>query len=238
MELSVVIPVYNEAKRIKNTLMRIDNYLTCNGIDYEIILVNDGSSDNTVEVVESLKNKKLRVLTNKPNMGKGFAVKRGMLSAKKRHILFSDADLSTPIEEIEKFIPYLDDYDILIGSRNLQESDIQVKQPFIRSKLGKAFPWIVRLALLREIKDTQCGFKLFKKSVIEPIFQKQSVNGFAFDVEILFIAKKLGLRIKELPIIWLNTLGSKVNPLKDSYHMFRDVLQIRRKNKNGFYERR
>lgn len=238
MELSVVIPAYNEAKRIRNTLVRIINYLTYKGVAYEIIIVDDGSSDNTAEVAKSFKNKKIRILTNKPNMGKGFAVRRGMLSAKKRYVLFSDADLSTPIEEIEKFIPYLDDYDILIGSRNLQESDIQIKQPFIRSKLGKSFPWIVHLFLLRDIKDTQCGFKLFKKSVIAPIFQKQSINGFAFDVEILFIARKLGLKIKEIPIIWLNTLGSKVSPLKDPYHMFRDILQIKWKNKNGFYENR
>lgn len=236
MELSIVIPAYNEEKRIKNTLYRIINYFEYKEFKYEIIVVNDGSTDNTVNIVKGVKNKKIKVLTNNPNMGKGYAVKRGVLAAKKKHILFSDADLSTPIEEIEKFLPYLHNYDVLIGSRNLKESDIQVKQPFIRSKLGKSFPFLVRCLLLKNIKDTQCGFKLFQKHTIKPIFEKQTLNGFSFDGEILYIAQKLNYKIKEIPITWINSLGSKVNTLKDSYKMFKDLFKIRENNKNGLYK--
>ncbi len=236
MEFSVVIPAYNESKRIKYTLTRIVSYLEYKKHNYEIIVVDDGSTDNTSEIVRGFNNKKIRLIKNNRNMGKGFSVRHGMLAAKKDYILFSDADLSTPIEELEKFVPFIENYEVLIGSRNLKDSDIQIRQPFIRSKLGRAFPFIVNLTLLKDIKDSQCGFKLFRKEVIKPIFEKQTINGFCFDVEILFIAKKLGLGIKEIPIVWANSSGSKVRTITDSYLMFRDVLKIVYQNLKGYYE--
>lgn len=236
MELSVVIPAYNEEKRLGQSLIKITDYFNTKKFDYEIIIVNDGSCDNTSNIVENFGDKRVNLLRNSKNMGKGFSVKRGMLAAKKRHVLFSDADLSTPIEELEKFIPYINDYDVLVGSRNLSNSDIRLKQPFIRSKLGRIFPILVNLFLLGGIKDTQCGFKLFRKETIVPIFSRQTLNDFGFDVEILFITKKLGFRIKEIPITWINSRGSKVRLLKDPIRMLLDIIQIRQNNKSGAYE--
>lgn len=236
MEFSVVIPAYNESKRIRHALTRIASYMEYKKYGYEIIVVDDGSADDTREIVKGFNNKKIVLIRNERNMGKGFSVRRGMLAAKKDYVLFSDADLSAPIEELEKFIPFIKSHEIIIGSRNLKGSDIQIKQPFIRSKLGRAFPFLVNLALLKDIKDTQCGFKLFRKEVIEPVFEKQTINSFCFDVEILFIARKFGLGIKEIPIVWANSLGSKVRAIADSYLMFRDVIKIVYQDRKGCYE--
>ncbi len=236
MELSVIIPAYNEEGRLGQSLTKIASYLDAKKINYEIIVVDDGSQDNTANLVNEFGNNRIKLLRNSQNMGKGFSVKRGMLAAKKNYVLFSDADLSTPIEELEKFIPFLDGYDILIGSRNLKDSDIRIRQPFLRSKLGRIFPILVKLLLVGGIKDTQCGFKLFRKKAIIPIFSRQTLNNFGFDVEILFIAKKLGFKIKEIPIIWVNSSGSKVRLLRDPLKMFWDIIRIRQNNKAGAYE--
>jgi dolichyl-phosphate beta-glucosyltransferase len=235
LSISVVIPAYNEEKRIGKTLRRVISYLNKRKDDYEIIVVDDCSKDRTVEVVKFLKNKRLRVLKNRCNLGKGGSVKHGMLSAKKKYVLFSDADLSTPIEEIEKFEKLKDKYDILIGSRALKESDIKIKQPFYRILMGKTFNLIVNILVVWGVKDTQCGFKWFRKDVVKKIFPKQTFNGFSFDVELLFIAKKYGYSIKEIPVTWLNSPDSKVSAVKDSIKMFLDLVKIRINDLRGKY---
>lgn len=229
MHLSIIIPAYNEEKRIKKTLESILTYIQKKKYDFEIIIVNDGSTDKTRDVVLEFKNKKINIIDNHENKGKGFSVKQGFLTATKEWILFTDADLSTPIEELETFLRYKE-YDIIIGSRNLPDSLIVIKQPFLRSTLGKIFPFFVRLLLLPEIKDTQCGFKLFKKEAAKKIAELQTIDGFCFDAEQLFIAKKSGYLIKEVPISWQNDERSKIRIVKDSVQMFADLLRIKYNN--------
>ena len=248
MEISIIIPAYNEEKRIQKTLERIFSYMKEKKHDFEIIVVDDGSKDKTVELVELFRKKnskgkkkadknRIKILKNIKNKGKGHSVKRGMLSGEKKWLLFSDADLSTPIEEIEKFEKYIDQYSIIIASRNLKESQIKIKQPKLRSTLGKIFPFVVNLFTIRGIKDTQCGFKLFRKDVAEKIFPLQTSKRFAFDVEVLFIAKKHGYKIKEIPVIWINALGSKVDPINDSISMFFDLIRFRFNSIIGKYNK-
>lgn len=227
--LSIVIPAYNEEKRIVKTLNRIVEYM--DNKDYEILVVNDGSKDKTVEVVEEVKeavNNKVRIINNPGNKGKGYSVKNGMLYAKGDLLLFSDADLSTPIEELEKLLPFVEwRYGVVIGSRALKESDVKVHQPFYRELMGKFFNKIVRLLAVKGIRDTQCGFKLFTREAADKVFKLQKLDGFSFDVEILYLAKKLGFKIKEVPIIWVNDEETKVSSIKDSAKMFLDVLKIK-----------
>ena len=235
LSLSVVIPAYNEEKRIGKTLRKIISYLDKKKHDYEIIVVDDNSKDKTVNVVKFMKNKRLRVLKNPRNLGKGGAVKNGMLAAKRKYVLFSDADLSTPIEEIEKFEKFKDKYDVIIGSRALKESDIKIKQPFYRILMGKIFNLMVNILVVWGIKDTQCGFKWFRKDVVKKVFPKQTFNGFSFDVELLFIVDKYGYSIKEIPVTWMNSPDSKVSAVKDSIKMFIDLVRIRLNNLRGKY---
>lgn len=235
MELSVIIPAYNEENRIKRTLEYTSSFLDTRGYDYEIIVVDDGSKDNTRDVVESLNNNRIKLTNKRENKGKGYSVKQGMLLADKSHILFMDADNSTKIDEIANFWKHTNQYDILIGSRNLNESKIPIKQPFIRSTLGKIFPLFVRLFVIRGVKDTQCGFKFFTRDSAQKILRYQKSQGFAFDVELLFLAKKFGYDIKEMPITWHNDEDSKVKfltPLK----MLMSLFKIRLNNLKGAYD--
>jgi len=229
MEISIIIPAYNEEKRINKTLETILSYLQKKKYDYELIVVNDGSTDKTKDVVLEFKNKQITVIDNLKNMGKGYSVKHGFLAATKEWILFSDADLSTPIEELETFFRYKD-YDVIIGSRNLPDSLIVVKQPLLRSTLGKIFPFFVQMLLLPGIRDSQCGFKLFRKDAAKKIAALQTIDGFCFDAEQLYIAKKFGFKIKEVPISWHNDERSKIKIVKDSVRMFVDLVRIRFKD--------
>ena len=239
MNLSVIIPAYNESKRITNTVIRISKYLKEKNHDYEIIVVDDGSRDNTAEIVSELSKEyeNLSLVKNGKNKGKGYSVKNGMLHAERDYLLFSDADLSTPIEEIEKFLPWLKEgYDVVIASRALKGSDIKIKQPFYRVFIGKTFNKIVQIIATRGIKDTQCGFKLFTKKAAKRIFPKQKLERFGFDVEILYLTKKFGFKIKEVPVIWINAEGSKVSPIKDSIDMLKDLFIIRLNDLLGKYK--
>jgi dolichyl-phosphate beta-glucosyltransferase len=201
--LSIVIPVYNEEKRIEKTLNKILEYIKIKKIKYEIIIVDDFSKDKTIDVIKKFK-EKIIILKNNKNYGKGYSIKKGIENAKNELILFSDADLATPIEELDKMLGFINKFDIIIASRNLKESKIVIKQPFYRQLLGKTFPLLVRLLLISDIKDTQCGFKLFKNDIAKNIVKLQTINRFCFDVELLFIAKKLGYKIKEIPVIWID----------------------------------
>lgn len=237
--ISIVIPSYNEENRILSSLNNIQRYMDKHFPDYEIIVVDDGSTDNTIGVVtESMKkNPKLRLIRNKVNKGKGYSVKNGFLNSKGHYLLFSDADLSTPIGEIEKLMDFIDNhYDVAIGSRGLKESDIKIHQPIHRETMGKIFNLFVRALTIKEFKDTQCGFKLFKRKAALAICKRQQIERFSFDVEMLYIAKKLGYKIKEVPIQWFNSPNSRVNPIKDSMKMFIDLLKIRFNDLIGKYK--
>ncbi|MDI6892697.1 MAG: glycosyltransferase family 2 protein [Actinomycetota bacterium] len=228
--LSVVIPTYNEEGRIKETLSHIAKYLGDQHYSHEIIVIDDGSSDNTVKVVKDMckQQNNISITQNDQNRGKGYSVRRGILQSRGEFILFSDADLSTPIEEVEEFLTYLrKDYDIAIGSRALAGSYIQIRQPWWREKMGKVFNLLARGLKLTEIKDTQCGFKCFKKDVAHDIFRKQKINHFCFDLEVLYVAGKRGYKIKEIPVQWQNSPTSKVNPVTDSIKMLFDLLKIK-----------
>jgi len=227
MEMSVVIPAYNEEKRIEPTLKKAINFLDHNFDKYEIIVVDDCSTDNTNKIASRYKKNNVKILRNEKNKGKGHSVKRGLLNAKYSLVLFSDSDLATPIEELGKFMNYIKEYDIIIASRNLKGSNIKVKQPVYRQLMGKTFPLLVNLIALRGFKDTQCGFKLFKTDVAKRVVSLQTFERFSFDVEILFIAKKLGYKIKEAPVVWIDKEGSKVNPIKDGIKMLIDLFKIR-----------
>jgi len=232
MLLSVVIPAYNEEFRIKPTLERIFAYLSGKDFEYEVIIVDDGSVDKTEKtVLDSLifKSGKARFLKNDQNKGKGYSVKRGILASKGDYVLFSDADLSTPIEEFDKLFSCLKSgYDIAVGSRNIEGSDVQIHQPFYRELMGKLFNKLVKLLVLKGIVDTQCGFKLFKGEVIKKIAAQLKVDGFAFDVEMLYLAIKNGFSIIEVPVIWVNSPLSRVSFLTDGSKMLNDLFLIKR----------
>jgi dolichyl-phosphate beta-glucosyltransferase len=235
--LSIVIPAYNEEKRIRPSLKRIIDYSKKHFKDYEILVVDDCSKDSTNKIVSKYKQDKVRVLRNEHNRGKGYSVKRGMIEAKYPLVLFSDSDLATPIEEVSKFIGFIEEgYEIVIASRNLRGSDVRARQPWYRQKIGKMFPLFVNLIALRGFKDTQCGFKLFKTDVARKIVKFQTFDRFCFDVELLFIAKKAGYKIKEAPVVWFDKAGSKVNFLKDGFNMLIDLFRIRYNNLIGKYE--
>jgi dolichyl-phosphate beta-glucosyltransferase len=231
--ISVVIPAYNEAGRILPTIRRIDEYCRDRFEGLEIIVVDDGSRDGTRDVVkdEQEKTASLRCEGYGENRGKGYAIRHGVEASTGDIILVSDADLSTPIEEVEKLlVSYDEGYDIVIGSRALEESDIVVRQPWWREIMGKTFNKFVRFLFAVDFKDTQCGFKLFRGERGREIFRRATIDRFAYDVEVLFLARKAGVKIKEAPIRWVNSPASKVNPVTDSLQMLKDLIKLRLRN--------
>jgi dolichyl-phosphate beta-glucosyltransferase len=229
MHLSVIIPAYNEEGRIEKTLLSVNEHLSKQSYNYEILVVSDGSKDKTAEIVDGLTGKLrgLKLIDNKENHGKGWVVRQGMLSAQSDYRLFTDADNSTTIDQVEKFFPFFaQGYDIVIGSRRLKDSVIAVKQPWVRDFLGGIFRLIVHALVPLGVKDSQAGFKMFSKNAAETVFPKQTIFRWAFDVEILAIAKKLGFKIKEVPIRWINDAESHVK-LSGMVRMLFEVLRIR-----------
>ena len=229
--LSIVIPAYNEEKRIGATLDRIYDYVKTKGYDFEIIVVDDGSVDKTASVVNEsrlVEENKVKVLNNGSNKGKGFSVKNGIANSNGEYILFSDADLSTPIEEVDKLFDEIKKgYDIVIGSRGLKDSDVRVHQPWYREIMGKTFNLFVKSVLFKGFNDTQCGFKLFKGPIAKDIASNLKIDGFAFDAEILYIALKKNYKIKEVPVVWVNSSHSKVSPVYEPLKMFKDLFVIK-----------
>lgn len=227
MDISIVIPSFNEQGRIIKSVSTIKEYLDKKKYSYEIIVSDDGSLDDTARLINKTKFDRVKVISN-IHKGKGFAVKEGVQQARGNIILFTDADLSTPIDEMEKLICCLKNgYDIAFGSRNVCGSNIEVHQSWIRENMGKIFNVLVRTFILKNIKDTQCGFKCFKKEAAQSLFRKQKIEGFAFDVEILYLAKKSGYKIQEVPVRWINMPGSKVNPMIDSIKTLLDLIWIK-----------
>ena len=236
--LSVVIPAYNEGERIGETLRRIIAYLKNKPFRSEIIIVNDGSNDKTLDTAHALLNgfEDSQIISRTENRGKGYSVKEGVLRARGDIILFSDADLSTPIQEFEKLIKWIQDgYDVAIGSRAVKDADVVIRQKWLRECMGKIFNIFVQALALRGLKDTQCGFKCFTRKTAQEIFTRQTIPGFGFDVEGLFIARRLGYRIKEVPVQWFNSPRSKVNILGDPIKMFLDLFKIRLNHILGRY---
>lgn len=233
MKLSVVVPAYNEAERLPPSLAEIFRYLEQHHPDFEVVVVDDGSSDDMVAAVRRQfgDRPQLNLLSYMPNRGKGYAVRYGLQHARGDLILFSDADLSTPIEEVEKMLPPIaQGYDIVIGSRAHQLADIRKRQPLYRELGGKFFNLVVRLMVLPDLHDTQCGFKLFRRSVIQPLFDHLHNDGFAFDVEILAMARARGAKILEVPVIWTNSPMTRVR-LSAAGRAYVDLLDIRRRAK-------
>jgi dolichyl-phosphate beta-glucosyltransferase len=228
--LSVVIPAYNEEARLGKTLHYMIRFLQDQPYASEIIIADDGSKDRTVEIAkERLAHFPHKILTVDKNRGKGNAVKRGMLSAVGRFILFSDADMSTPIDEVERFALILEkgSYDCVIGSRALPDSKLEVRQNAFRESIGKIFNRIAQALTFKGISDSQCGFKCFKREVAHDLFGRQKLDGFSFDAEILYLAQKRGYKICESPVIWRNDTQSRVQLLSDPLHMFLDLMRIR-----------
>ncbi len=229
--LSIIIPAYNESERIKQSLEAACDYLKSAGYKYEIIVVDDGSTDDTVTIASKFGDK-VNVLKQPKNMGKGAAVRRGMLAAKGDMRIFTDADFSTPIYEIEKIIKIITaGADICIGSRALDPSMIKEHQPFYREFMGKTFNKFVQALFFKGISDTQCGFKGFTKAAADEIFPKAKINGFSFDVELLYLASKAELSVEQVSVEWYNDARSKVNPIKDSLMMLLELFRIKKLHK-------
>jgi glycosyltransferase involved in cell wall biosynthesis len=228
-KLSVIIPAYNEALRIEKTLFSVTEFLKTCDFEYEILVVNDGSTDTTAQVVKELEGKvqNLRFIDNKQNHGKGWVTKQGMLEASGDVRLFMDADNSTTVDNFLKMKPYFEQgFDIVIGSRRVEGSVIAVHQPWFRDFLGGTFRTLVHILVPIGITDSQCGFKAFSASASESIFHKQRIFRWAFDVEVLALARKMNFKIKEVPITWVNDAQSHVKFL-GMLRMFLEVVTVR-----------
>lgn len=236
-KLSIVIPAYNEEKRIAPTLDLIFSYIDSRGFDAEVLVVNDGSSDKTAEIVNAYDRPNIRLVNNPGNRGKGYTVRHGFMEAVGDYILFTDADGSTPIEMMDRFWPEFEKgCDIAIGSRALKTSEIAVRQPWYRENMGRVFNKIVQLIAIWGIKDTQCGFKCFTREAARAVFPYQRIDGWAFDVEILHIARRYGCKISEVPVKWINSEETKINPFGDAAKMFLEVFKVRVNAIKGVYK--
>jgi glycosyltransferase involved in cell wall biosynthesis len=240
LEISIIIPAYNEELRLPKSLERIRAYLDAKRISSEVIVVDDGSSDGTVQFMESqiAAWPGLRLVKNPGNRGKGYSVRHGTLEAQGKVILFTDADLSAPIEEADKLLAALATHDVAIGSRAMDRSLIVVHQPWTREIAGMVFNTIVRVVLGLNIEDTQCGFKAFRREKSQIIFQQQRIERFGFDPELLFLAKRNGLTIAEVPVRWANAEGTTVSMWDGIRAMFFEVAKIRWNAMTGKYPRR
>jgi glycosyltransferase involved in cell wall biosynthesis len=233
--LSIIIPAYNEANRLPDSLIKVKQYLSTAKWDFvEVVVVDDGSRDNTVQLAEAAG---ARVLRNPGNRGKGYSVKHGVLQAKGEWVLFTDADLSSPIGEVEKLWSAAERSaaQMAVGSRAVDRSLVGVHQPVLREAMGRIFNTAMRVVTGLPFKDTQCGFKLFETAAAREVFSRQQLDGFGFDVEVLFIARKLGYQAVEVPVRWDNVEGTKVSLLL-GFKAFTDLLKVRRNGMQGKYK--
>ena len=236
---SIVIPAYNESARLGTTLQKVLSYVHAQEMLAEVIVVNDGSRDNTAGIVREFaaQDSTVRLVENPGNHGKGFSVRNGMLSARGRIVLFSDADLSSPIEEAPKLFQALEQgADIAIGSRWLRSETQTQRQPVHRQIFGRIFNLLLRITLGLHFKDTQCGFKAFKRTAVNTIFPLQRIERWGFDPEILFLARKFGFKVQEVPVAWGHSGGTRIHPLIDGSRMFQEMLRIRWNNFTGKYQ--
>ena len=236
---SIVIPAYNERARLASTLERVLAYVHAESLDAEVIVVNDGSRDNTAEIVRGYAEKDpvLRLVENPGNRGKGYSVRNGVLNSRGRIILFSDADLSSPIEEAPKLFRALEDgADVAIGSRWLKTELQTRKQPLHRQLFGRMFNLALRLVLGLQFADTQCGFKAFKRPAAQRIFPLQKIERWGFDPELLFLARKFGYKTAEIPVQWGHVGEARINPLRDGIRALGEMMQIRWNSITGKYD--
>jgi glycosyltransferase involved in cell wall biosynthesis len=236
---SIVIPAYNESARLGATLDKVLAYVHAQNWDAEVIVVNDGSRDDTADIVRGFaaNDPAVRLVENPGNRGKGYSVRNGMLSARGRVVLFSDADLSSPIEEMPKLLDALaTGADVAIGSRWLKAELQTQRQPFYRQVMGRVFNLLLRTTLGLQYSDTQCGFKAFTRPAVQAIFPLQRIERWGFDPEILFLARKFGLKVQEVPVAWGHSGDTRIHPLIDSSRMFWEMLHVRWCDLTGKYD--
>ncbi len=228
IELSVIVPAYNEEGRLAPGLRQALEYLARRGEPYELLVVDDGSRDATARVAEAFAPQGVRVVRHERNRGKGAAVRTGLLASRGRKVLVSDADFSTPIEEIEKLERFLQDgTPLVIGSRGLADSQVRQRQPFYREMMGRTFNRLIRLFGVRGIRDTQCGFKLARGEEGRRLAGELKIEGFAWDVEMIWLARRRGYKVAEVGVVWVNSPDSRVDPIRSSFSMLRDVISMR-----------
>ncbi len=226
-ELSVVIPAFNEAQRIAPSLETVFAYLADRGMSHEVLLADDGSTDGTAAVVEALSEQHLRVLRSPDNLGKGAATRRGVVASSGRRVLLTDADLSTPITDLPRLEARLDDAAVVLGRRAVRDSNVVEHQPLYREPMGKTFNKLIRLAGIRGINDTQCGFKLLDGTAARRIFAEMVTPGFAYDVELVWLARKLGFKVAEVGVTWVNSPDTRVQALRDPPRMLFEIARFR-----------
>lgn len=226
-DLSIVIPAFNEEERLGDTLDRILSFVGNQGIHHEIIVVDDGSLDQTRQIAQSFEDQGVRALGLPVNQGKGAALRTGVLQSQGRRVLVTDADLSTPIEDFTTLEPYLERSPVVFGSRAVRDSRVIRRQPLYRDLMGKTFNKMIRLAGIRGIHDTQCGFKLLEGEVARDLFSRLVTPGFAYDVELTWVARKLGYQVLEVGVRWENSPSSRVHPLLDPPKMLWEILRFR-----------
>ena len=241
--VSIIVPAYQESERVGDSIRKILNHIKKENLNAELIVIDDGSSDETTQVAKNhcaeFPELQTKVIRYDKNRGKGFAVKTGLIEAQGDVALFSDADLSTPIEEMIKLVKPIQDgeYDLTFGSRALDRSLIGTRQPWRREQGGKVFNVVVRVLTGMPFWDTQCGFKAFNMEKFRPLLDVMQIDRFGFDVEFLYVAHLRGLRLKEIPVRWNDDIRTKVSVLRDSLRMFNEVRQIRKNAKKGIYGR-
>jgi dolichyl-phosphate beta-glucosyltransferase len=235
-KLSIVIPAYNEQERIVATIGAIASHVSDLGFPWEMLIADDGSKDDTVKIVEELGLVNLTVLKTPQNGGKGSAVQRGMLASRGRYVLFDDADNSTPIEEVSKLLNKLEKegFDVAVGSRAAEGAE-EGKKSLFRKILSGGLRWIVKNIFRIGVRDTQCGFKMFTREAAQKLHTKQTIMGFSFDLEILYLASKYGYKIAEVPVSWIDAPGSKVDTRKEVQRFLRDLMKIKMNDLKGVY---
>ena len=232
--ISIVIPCYNEEATIKQAIEKTMNFLAKNNLDFEIIIVNDASTDKTRDIIDEFASDKITILNNEINLGKGYSVKRGVLAAIKDYILFLDADFSTPIEELIKFEPYHNNHKIIIGSRRIENNLIKIPQPFWKRNLGIIGNRLIKKINQLPFEDTQCGFKLLHHDC-QQLFKKMTINRWGFDIELLHLAQKHKFPVYEVGVNWFNNFDTKVK-LKDYLRTFCEIIKIRLNDWQGKYD--
>lgn len=236
--ISIVIPAYNESARLGPTLGRVLNFARMQAWDAEVIVVDDGSRDGTADLVRNFArtNPMVRLVQNPGNRGKGYSVRNGVLNAQGAVILFTDADLSAPIEEAPKLLEAIEaGADVAIGSRWMRSELQTQRQSIARQAMGRAFNLLLRILLSLPFKDTQCGFKAFRRGAAKALFPLQRIEGWGFDAEILFLARKLGLRVAEVPVLWAHDEGTRIHPIADGSIMVMEMMRIRWYSLSGKY---
>jgi len=239
-DLSVIIPAYNEENRLPETLKACAEFLKTYDKSVEVLVVDDGSKDKTTEVARNIEDQfeNLRIIREQTNHGKGYAVKKGMLEARGNWRLFMDADNATPLEEIKDLWPHTDEYEVIIGSRHLKTSHVVIEQPWYRRLISRAGNLLIQFLVVKDIVDTQAGFKLFSAEATKKIFSQQRIMRWGFDMEILAIAQKIyEYKIKEVPISWYNSANSRLRPIRDSYRTLKELLRIKWNLIRGVYKK-